>query len=160
MAESGPRIISPVDFHDRSHPSRARGKGSRFRWIMLVLFVTVFGGLVFAAWFVLTARNVHLTFKPEPERVELRVRAERPAWLVLSDTPYPGWEATVDGRTAPILSANVACRAVRVPAGESRVVMRYRPGSFRRGAASCGLGLLALVLMLMRRRRGGARERR
>ncbi len=102
---------------------------------------------------------VHIA-RYEPERVELRVRAERPAWLVLSDTPYPGWEATVDGRTAPILSANVACRAVRVPAGESRVVMRYRPGSFRRGAASCGLGLLALVLMLMRRRRGGARERR
>ena len=87
-----------------------------------------------------------------PERVVLQVRAQRQAWLVLSDTPYPGWEAAVDGEPAPILGANVACRAIRVPAGESRVVMEYRPGSFRLGALLFGVGLFILALMLVRRR--------
>src|SRR5204863_5105485 len=59
--------------------------------------------------------------------VELRVRARRPGYVVLGDTYYPGWRATVDGHSVPIRAANVAFRAVAVPAGAHSVRFDYRP---------------------------------
>ena len=71
-------------------------------------------------------------------------------WLVVNDTWYPGWVATLDGRPAPILRANLMFRAVRVPPGAHRVAMRFEPASVRRGAwitIACGLTALALLLL-------------
>ena len=78
----------------------------------------------------------------------------------VTDQDYPGWEATVDGIPTPILRANYAFRAVRVPAGISVVEFRYRPRSVWLGAAIT-LGSLAAVatysaVALGRRRRGAA----
>jgi hypothetical protein len=93
-----------------------------------------------------------------PERVEIEVDAPGAGFLVLTDTWYPGWEASVDGRVSEILRANGLFRAVPVPAGASRVVFTYRPRSFRRGlalsAASLALaGALPLGAHAWRRRR-------
>jgi hypothetical protein len=76
----------------------------------------------------------------QPEHVAIRTRGASPAVLVLNDSLYPGWQATLDGVPAPLLRANTAFRAVAVPAGEHIVEMRYRPLSFR-----LGLGLAALT---------------
>ncbi|MGW8250836.1 MAG: hypothetical protein ACWGO1_09360, partial [Anaerolineales bacterium] len=51
----------------------------------------------------------------------LQVEAERPGWLLLSDTWYPGWTASVDGVDVPIYRANYLFRAVSLPAGEHQV---------------------------------------
>jgi len=56
-------------------------------------------------------------------------------WIVVSDTWVPGWMATVNGRTAPILPVDGAFRGVAVPRGTSEVVLRYRPWSSGLGAA-------------------------
>jgi uncharacterized membrane protein YfhO len=61
---------------------------------------------------------------------------------VLADTHYPGWFATVDGQSEPLLRANYAFRAVRVPAGPHTIVFDYRPRSLAVGARLTGLGLL------------------
>jgi hypothetical protein len=66
----------------------------------------------------------------------LDVDAKQPSVLVLADTDYPGWEATVDGGVTPILRANLAFRAVQVPAGRHRVEFRYRPAAVRQGAVA------------------------
>jgi hypothetical protein len=90
----------------------------------------------------------------EPERVVLLATSDRPAYVWLSDTWRPGWEATVDGAPAPLLRANHAFRAVPVPAGEHRVELRYRPGAVRLGAGLSLLGALGLAALgLVRRRR-------
>ncbi len=59
--------------------------------------------------------------------VRLSADLGRPGFVVLVDTFDPGWKATVDGRAAPVLRANVAFRAVEVPAGRHRVELVYRP---------------------------------
>ena len=41
----------------------------------------------------------------------------RPGIFVIADTYFPGWAATVNGKPAGISRANVAFKAVRVPAG-------------------------------------------
>ena len=81
--------------------------------------------------------------------------------LVLLDSHYPGWQATVDGRPAEILPANLAFKAVRVPAGEHVVEFRYRPMPMTIGV-TISLLTVALIGLLMvanylRNRRGHAR---
>ena len=84
----------------------------------------------------------------EPELVRLRVESEHPTWLVLSDLFYPGWEATVDDEPAVIQQADVAFRALHVPAGSHEVVFSYRPNSVRAGAI-VSLATLAVSLALL-----------
>ncbi len=81
----------------------------------------------------------------QPERVEVSTDSPREGFLVLSDTYRPGWSALVDGIPAPILRAQVAFRAVRVPAGKHRVLFLYSPTSLRLGAAVSLLSLLILA---------------
>ncbi len=80
-----------------------------------------------------------------PERVEIATDSPREGFLVLSDTYRPGWLALVDGAKAPLLRAQTAFRAVRVPAGKHRVLFLYRPASVRLGAAVSVLALAVLV---------------
>lgn len=82
--------------------------------------------------------------------VVLEARAARPGRLVLLDTWYPGWKATVDGREAAIEHANVAFRSVRVPAGEHTVRFTYEPLSVRAGALVSLAAVAAIVLGLAR----------
>ena len=88
----------------------------------------------------------------EPERVRVRVQTDAPAWLLLGDTYYPGWHATVNGETAPIYPADLLFRAVSVPTGDSIVEFTYQPASWRWGvrislaALVCWLAILLLPL--------------
>lgn len=91
------------------------------------------------------------------EFVSLRVDAKRAGYLVLDDSYYPGWQASVDGRSAKIVPADENFRAVAVGPGLHTVDFRYRPASFRFGAlisivSAVGL-LAALIVLLVRRRR-------
>ena len=80
-----------------------------------------------------------------PERVEIRVQSTGPAYVVLADSYYPGWTATVDGVPAPVVPANVLLRAVAVPAGEHAVVFTFQPTHWVLGLALSAVGS-ALVL--------------
>ena len=90
----------------------------------------------------------------EPDRVELEAEATRRALVVLSDVHYPGWHATVDGREAPIERVDYLLRGVPVDAGAHRIVLTYRPASWRIGwivTLLTALGLLAAVWKSARR---------
>jgi hypothetical protein len=68
-----------------------------------------------------------------PQRITLRAATPGPGWIVLSDTWFPGWKATLDGQSAPLLRANLFMRAVAVPGGQVEVTWRYEPDSYRVG---------------------------
>jgi hypothetical protein len=94
-----------------------------------------------------------------PRRTAWRVRTTRAAWLVSTDAYYPGWQVQVDGSPAALWRANLAFRAVRVPAGEHLIVFCYDPPSVRAGfilGAGAALGIAALLLPLRRRVSGRA----
>ena len=80
-------------------------------------------------------------------RVRLQARAPAPCWLVLADTYYPGWQATVDGRAARIERVNLGMRGVRLAAGRHQVEFRYRCQALAVGwlaaTAAAALWLLA-----------------
>ncbi len=87
--------------------------------------------------------------REEPDRVEIAVDAQTPAYLFLADAYDPGWSATIDGRPATVRPAQVAFRAVFVPKGKHSVVFRYRPAGLMAGLAISGVGLLAAVVLLL-----------
>ncbi len=72
-----------------------------------------------------------------PERVAATLSLPGPGFWVVNDTSYPGWEATIDGGLVEILRVNAIARGIRVPAGEHRVEMLYRP--WRRAWGAWGL---------------------
>jgi hypothetical protein len=95
----------------------------------------------------------------DPGRVVLRVRAAEAGPLVLSDTYYRGWTATVDGQRAPVLRANLLFRMVCVPAGEHVVAFTFRQPKFRLGLGITIATALASILFALRpvaRERAGA----
>lgn len=81
----------------------------------------------------------------EADRVSIHTNNDREGILVLSDTFYPGWRATLDGSETPILRANLAFRGVAIPAGVHLVEFLYDPASFRYGS---WISLVALAFVL------------
>jgi uncharacterized membrane protein YfhO len=90
----------------------------------------------------------------KPNEVVVRVEASTPAMLVLSDSLYPGWQATVNGQPTKVYAADSVLRGVAVPAGRHEVVFRYRPRSLMLGAVLSASGLVVVVLCLFVLRRG------
>jgi hypothetical protein len=82
--------------------------------------------------------------------VSIDVNATGRRLLVLLDTYYPGWIATVDHAVVPIHRVDYAFRGVIIPAGHHLVEFHYRPWSVRAGAA-LSLASLAVVGGLFRR---------
>jgi hypothetical protein len=86
-------------------------------------------------------------------RITLKANAADPGYLVLSDAYYPGWVATVNGVETPVERADVMFRAVRVPQGESTVVMEYRPYWLTLAPLAGGAAwLITLITILVLRR--------
>lgn len=82
----------------------------------------------------------------EPNRVDVRTKADGPTLLVLGDNHYPGWRAYLDGRPAGVLRVDYNLRGVYVPAGGHEVSFVYRPKSLMVGAAVSLLAALGLLL--------------
>ena len=80
-----------------------------------------------------------------PTRVQLNVTADDWGFVVLSDTWYPGWDAEVDGRAAPILRANGVMRAVELGPGDHTLSFVYRPRSLMYGACASGAALAVAI---------------
>jgi len=81
----------------------------------------------------------------KPERVVTKATASRRSLLVLTDVHFPGWKATVDGRSVPIERVDYLLRGVVVPPGTHTVEFSYEPSSFRAGWIVAVLGLLAVL---------------
>jgi hypothetical protein len=75
-------------------------------------------------------------------RIEARYRAEGAAFFVAAMTYDPDWRASVDGRRLPAYPTAAGQLGVSLPAGEHRLVLRYREPLAGIGVA---LSLLALA---------------
>jgi Bacterial membrane protein YfhO len=89
--------------------------------------------------------------------IELDVTTEQDGLLVLSETYYPGWKATVDGQETPIVRADYCLRALVVPRGTHAVRVWFSPSSFNTGAwitlASVCFCMTGIVLSAIQKRR-------
>jgi hypothetical protein len=82
---------------------------------------------------------------PTPQRTELEATLQSPGLVVLADAAYPGWELTIDGKSAPIYQVNRLMRGAAVPSGTHHLVYAYAPRSFKLGGALSLVGLAILA---------------
>lgn len=80
-----------------------------------------------------------------PSAVEIQASLNRPGFLVLLDSYYPGWQAYVDGQRESIMRAYYFARAVHLSAGTHTVRFAYRPLSFYGGVGLAAAGLLIIA---------------
>jgi hypothetical protein len=95
------------------------------------------------------------------QSVTVRVSTACAGLLVLPDTYFPGWTATVNGESQTIHPTDGAFRGVVVPEGTSEVVFRYEPRVFPIGIALAVAGLTGfavIALVRWRSRRRGVRR--
>jgi hypothetical protein len=81
----------------------------------------------------------------EADEICIKAFLPRPGFLLLLDTYFPGWLATVNGQKTSILRADYNFRAVQLPAGNSTVRFVYQPWSFRLGIVLCAISLSVLA---------------
>ncbi len=72
------------------------------------------------------------------DTVDAEVSAAAPALVVVAQTYYHNWHATVDGQPVPLLRANHAFQAVQIPAGGHKIHLVYEDRAFEIGAAIAG----------------------
>jgi len=84
-----------------------------------------------------------------PQRVQIQATLHADGYLVLLDTYYPGWAATIDGEATPIYRANTIGRAIFVPAGKHEIVFTYKPLSFQMGVWLASGILVTLVIVAL-----------
>ena len=95
-----------------------------------------------------TERTASIVSESET-RIDLRTHSREPAFLVLSDTYYQGWQATVDGRPVTIYRSNYVSRGVALPSGDHVVTFSFRPVSFTVGLVISLLAFLFIVGLLV-----------
>lgn len=83
------------------------------------------------------------------EQITIRATTDQPAFLVIGDTYYPGWEAEVDGRPQAIWRADYTFRAIALLPGDHNVVLQYRPFWFQFGALVSAVASLIVFLIAL-----------
>lgn len=91
--------------------------------------------------------------RPDSDTMRINTDLRCRGLLIVSETFYPGWEATVDGKPQPIYEVFGALRGVVLESGTHRVEMRYRPGVVALGAALSFSGIALSVLLIARSKR-------
>ena len=97
-------------------------------------------------------------WRPGAMTIALDGQDTRTTYLLVAETWYPDWRATVDGREAATHRANYAQIGVELPAGAREVRLEFRSSASATGAIITWLSLLTAVaataVPLLRRRRG------
>ncbi len=83
------------------------------------------------------------------ERVVVEAEADGEGLLVVNDTWWPGWRATLDGRPVPIVRADFLVRAVPWPRGRHVLEMSYSPPELAAALWITALGTVTLVVLLI-----------
>ena len=83
--------------------------------------------------------------------IALSTYSEEPSLLVITETFYPGWKATIDGKNAPILHGNYLFKSLILEAGHHEIRISYFPDSFKIGVLLCIIGLVGTTIALIRK---------
>jgi hypothetical protein len=89
--------------------------------------------------------------------LELSAPAPAGSALIVSENYFPGWTATVDGRSAPTVRADYSFIGVPLPAGASKILLDFHDAAYARGKT---ITLVAVLLALLLTGGGAFAERR
>lgn len=82
-----------------------------------------------------------------PNRLTYKARLSKPGVAAFSEVYFPwGWKATVNGKETPIGRVNYLLRAMKLPAGESDIVMTFEPESVKNADT---ISIVAVVIIYL-----------
>lgn len=85
-----------------------------------------------------------------PKKLQFESNNTQEGLAIFSDVYFPiGWDATIDGKGAPILKADYVLRALKVPAGKHSIVFEYHSKAFETGKKLSLLGSILLTLIVV-----------
>ncbi len=88
--------------------------------------------------------------QPVPEQLQINVTNASPTLIFISQTYFPGWTATVDGQSVPVIRANHAFQAVSIPdPGTHTIELQYQPQSLRIGLYITTAALVVYIGILI-----------
>ncbi|HEY2322427.1 MAG TPA: YfhO family protein [Thermoanaerobaculia bacterium] len=93
-----------------------------------------------------------ITLREAGSKLDMRASMANDGWIVISESAWNGWHATVDGNDARVRIADSTFLGVHVPKGEHHVRLVYRPLSFVVGAGISAATLLALAAIVFLRK--------
>lgn len=93
-----------------------------------------------------TVRGEITLLENRPNRQRYRVETNAPGYLVISNTWYPGWSASINGGEVDLYRANLAFQAVKVPAGGAEVTVHYNVTNW---GMSAGISIVASLVILV-----------
>jgi hypothetical protein len=92
-----------------------------------------------------------ISFKFGTQSVEIEAEASAPSLVVVAQTFYHNWVASVDGQKTPVLRANYGFQAIQIPQGKHLVRLVYQDHAFELGAMfsivawlGCLIGIFAV----------------
>ena len=80
--------------------------------------------------------------------IDLSAPAPKGSSLVVSENYYPGWKATVDGKSARIGRADYSLIGVELPQGARSVELNFTSPSYQRGKVITWIAIALGMLML------------
>lgn len=90
----------------------------------------------------------HLTIEQKRSTAyDIDIETREPTFIASSVVAAPGWRITRDGHSLPIHTVNGAFLGCVVPAGSSRLHVRYQPATIRWGVAVTLMAALALAAL-------------
>jgi uncharacterized membrane protein YfhO len=81
-------------------------------------------------------------------RITLDGAAPATTYLLVSETWYPDWHATVDGKPTPVHRADFAAIGVELPAGAKEVALSFASPAYRTGKLVTLIGTLLTLGLL------------
>jgi uncharacterized membrane protein YfhO len=99
-----------------------------------------------------------VTVREIGSKLDMRASMANDGWIVISESAWNGWHASIDGAPAVVRIANATFLGVHVPKGTHHVRLVYQPLSFVIGAGITAATLLVLSArcLVLRRRRKAA----
>ena len=82
-------------------------------------------------------------------RISIEVTADQKGALVLSESSYPGWNATVDGKSVNIVPLDYLFQGVEIDPGKHKIVFEYRPPYFTIYLVISIIAFLGLLILLI-----------
>ena len=81
-----------------------------------------------------------------PGRIEIQTDFQHAGYLMVLETLYPGWKATIDGQGIHLYYANGVFMGLKVPSGKKRILLEFAPPRQKMGNI---LTLSSIVLCLV-----------